>query len=99
VAGLLRAAACVIAEKGYEPATMCAIAKRADSSIGSLYQFFPNKEAVVDALRTQYTKEIGKLWTALAAQAASLTVAGLVSCLIKSLIEFAESHPAFSALF
>ncbi len=99
MAGLLRAAACVIAEKGYAPATMCAIGKRADSSIGSLYQFFPNKEAVVDALRVQYTKEIGKLWAAFAAQAASLTVAGLVSRLIKSLIEFAESHPSLCALF
>jgi AcrR family transcriptional regulator len=99
VAGLLRAAAGVIAEKGYEPATMCAIAERAHSSIGSLYQFFPNKEAVVDALRAQYTKEIGKLWAALAAQAASLTLAGFVSRLVKSLIEFAESHPAFCALF
>jgi AcrR family transcriptional regulator len=99
VAGLLRAAACVIAEKGYEPATMCAIAKRADSSIGSLYQFFPNKESVVDALRDRYIKEFEKLWAALGAQAASLTVAELVSRLIKLHIEFAETHAGFCALF
>ncbi|MGH9824396.1 MAG: TetR family transcriptional regulator, partial [Blastocatellia bacterium] len=46
VAGFLRAAASVIAEMGYEQATMSAIAERASSCIGSLYQFFPNKAAV-----------------------------------------------------
>lgn len=89
----------MIAEMGYGPATMCAIAKRADSAIGSLYQFFPNKEAVVEALRAQYAKENGKLWAALAAEAANLTVVELVSRLIKSQIDFAESHPGFYALF
>ncbi len=78
---------------------MCAIAKRADSSIGSLYQFFPNKESVVDALRDRYIKEFEKLWAALGAQAASLTVAELVSRLIKLHIEFAETHAGFCALF
>ncbi len=78
---------------------MCAIAERARSSIGSLYQFFPNKESVVDALRAQYVKEIEKLWTELAAEAHRLTVEELVSSLIRSQIEFAESHPASLALF
>jgi AcrR family transcriptional regulator len=99
VAGLLHAAASVIAETGYEPATMCAIAERAGSSIGSLYQFFPNKESVVDALRAQYVKEIEKLWAALAAEARGLTVEELVCRLIRLQIQFAESHPASLALF
>jgi AcrR family transcriptional regulator len=95
---LLRAAACVIAEVGYEPATMLAIAERAESSIGSLYQFFPNKESVVEALRAQYVKELEKLLAELAAETRGLPVDQFVSCLIRSQIKFAEGHPALLAL-
>ena len=99
VAGLLEAAACVISEVGYGPATMAAIAERAESSIGSLYQFFPNKESVAEALRAQYVRELEKLWSALAAEARRLTLEELVSHLIRSQIKFAEGHPALLALF
>jgi AcrR family transcriptional regulator len=98
VAGLLHAAASVIAEAGYEPATMSAIAERSNSSIGSLYQFFPNKESVVEALRAEYVKELEKLWASLAAEASSLTVEELVSRLVHSQVDFAEGHAAFLAL-
>ena len=50
VASLLAAAAEVIAERGYEAATMAEIAARAGAQIGSLYHFFPNKEVLADAL-------------------------------------------------
>jgi AcrR family transcriptional regulator len=99
VDGLLQAAANVIADVGYDSATMAAIAERAGSSIGSLYQFFPNKEAVVEALRTQYVSEIEELWAALAAEASRLPVHELVSRLFRSQIDFAEGHPAFLVLF
>ena len=99
VDGLLRAAARVIAEGGYEAATMSAIAARAESAIGSLYQFFPNKESVVDALRARYARELEKIWDSLAAEANRLTVEELVSRLIHSQVDFAERHAAFFALF
>ena len=98
MAGLLNAAASVIAEAGYEPATMSAIAERSNSSIGSLYQFFPNKESVVEALRAEYVKDLEKLWASLAAEASSLTVDELVSRLVHSQVDFAEGHAAFLAL-
>jgi len=65
VAGLLNAAAHVIAETGYEAATMSEVAERAGASIGSLYQFFPNKEAVTQALRSNYSHQIEELWVPL----------------------------------
>jgi AcrR family transcriptional regulator len=99
VAGLLQAAACVIGDVGYEPATMAAIAERAGASIGSLYQFFPNKESVVEALRARYVEEIEDLWAVLAADASTLSVDQLVSRLFRSQLNFAEGHPAFLALF
>lgn len=51
---ILDAAAHVFAEEGYEAATMEGIAARAETSIGSIYQFFPNKLSVFTALARAY---------------------------------------------
>lgn len=50
VEAILDAAAQVLIAQGYEGATTNRIAQRAGVSIGSLYQYYPNKEAVVAAL-------------------------------------------------
>jgi len=47
---LLAAASDLFVEKGFEATTMTEIAQRAGASIGSLYQFFPTKEALADIL-------------------------------------------------
>ncbi|OBJ59719.1 TetR family transcriptional regulator [Mycobacterium sp. 1423905.2] len=47
---ILDAAAQIFAEYGYTAGTTNRIAERADVSIGSLYQYFPNKDAVLRAL-------------------------------------------------
>jgi AcrR family transcriptional regulator len=50
VEAILDAAASVFAEIGFEAATTEAIALRAKTSIGSLYQFFPNKLVLFEAV-------------------------------------------------
>ena len=50
VAAILKAAADVFAEKGYDVATMAEIAARSGTKIGSLYRFFPNKESLADTM-------------------------------------------------
>lgn len=98
VAALLVAAASVIAEVGYDAATMSAIAERAGASIGSLYQFFPNKEAITQTLRAQFAKEIEALWAPLEAEAKTLPLRSLVDRLIDVRVEFIYTHPAFLPL-
>lgn len=49
-AGLVAAAASLFAEAGYEATTMAAVAERAHSSIGNVYKYFANKEALFDAV-------------------------------------------------
>lgn len=98
VAGFLRAAESVVAEMGYERATMSAIAHRAQSCIGSLYQFFPNKRSVAEALRAQYIQEIDQSWTALAGQAAGLSAENLACRLVSLQIEIVKTFPALLAL-
>ena len=59
---MLKACAALIDELGYDGVTTTLIAERAGVAVGSLYQFFPDKRAVVQALTKQhldhFTKEI-----------------------------------------
>jgi AcrR family transcriptional regulator len=47
---ILQATAQVLADQGYAKASTNRIAKRAGVSVGSLYQYFPNKDALFRAL-------------------------------------------------
>ena len=98
VAALLDAAASVIADVGYEAATMSAIAERADACIGSLYQFFPNKPSITQALRSHYARQFEALLARLEAESSALSLDSLVNRLVDAMIEFVESHPAFLPL-
>ena len=98
VAELIEAAESVIAEAGYEAATMSAIAERAGAPIGSLYQFFPCKAAITQALRNAYGKEFEETFAPLAEKAKSLELRQFVSRLIDLTTRFVDSHPAFPAL-
>jgi AcrR family transcriptional regulator/transposase-like protein len=53
---ILVAAAEVFAEAGFAAATIQQIADRADTAVGSIYQFFPDKLAIFNALFTEYLR-------------------------------------------
>jgi AcrR family transcriptional regulator len=78
VAELLEAAAAVFAEKGYEAATMTEIAARAGAPIGSLYQFFPAKDALADTLLQGYVALLAADLEALEARAGEIDINTLV---------------------
>jgi AcrR family transcriptional regulator len=98
VAGLLEAAAAIFSEVGYEAATMRDIAKRAGASIGSLYQFFPNKEIVARAIKTQYCQELKELWANLVAVSAKTPTIRLIDQFLNVTIKAIEQHPAIIRL-
>lgn len=98
VAALLEAAAAVFAEKGYDAATMTEIAARAESSIGSLYQFFRTKELMADALMGQYADALLEHLAGFEAQAQGWSLDELGRRLFDALIEFRAGHPAFAVL-
>jgi AcrR family transcriptional regulator len=64
VDAILDAAAIVFGSDGFAAANTNAIAERAGVSIGSLYQYFPNKLALLEAVRERHIKglweEIGR---------------------------------------
>jgi AcrR family transcriptional regulator len=57
VAAILKAAAQVFTTRGYASTTTNHIAERAGVSIGSLYEYFPNKDALLVALMEQHIVE------------------------------------------
>ena len=58
VEAILTATAQILTQEGYDTASTNRIAERAGVSIGSLYQYFPNKEALVAALVERHSNEM-----------------------------------------
>src|ERR1700722_9981355 len=98
VASLMEAAAAVIADRGFEAATMAEIAARAGAQIGSLYRFFPNKEVLADALIQRYGELIDEAFGKIEGQAGSFSVNELADCLLDSLVELHGETRAVIAL-
>jgi AcrR family transcriptional regulator len=101
VARLLDAAAEMIAENGVAGLTMAGVSERAGSAPGSLYQFFPNRETLIDALAQRYAAEVERCivealadWT----QSRSTDPAALVDALLPPLFAFYRAHPAWGEL-
>ncbi|MEO0987151.1 MAG: TetR/AcrR family transcriptional regulator [Cyanobacteria bacterium J06639_14] len=57
---ILQAAAEVFWEKGYDVATTHDIAKRAQTAVGTLYRFFPNKLAIFHMLEKRHKQYLDK---------------------------------------
>lgn len=84
----------VFAEIGFESATTNLIASQAETSIGSLYEFFPNKEAIAHALAERYIEQIDDLYANLFGMALSLEGNQVVERIVEGLDRFYREHPA-----
>ena len=98
VATLLEVGAAVIAEKGYEAATMAEIAERSASAIGSLYRFFPSKEVLANALIEQYGKKMDEAFAKLNADADPVETDKTADALIQFLVHWRRETTAIPAL-
>ena len=76
---------------------MAEIAQRAGASIGSLYQFFPNKESVTEALRERYREDVVDLWASLEV-ADAIAIKDLGTQLLDEMVVFLEQRPALLRL-
>ncbi len=94
----MEAAASVIAERGFEAATMAEIASRAGAHIGSLYHFFPNKEVLADALIQRYGGIVDEAFARIDSQAASMPIEALADALVYFLVEIRGESKAMRAL-
>jgi AcrR family transcriptional regulator len=98
VAELLDAGAVLFAEKGYDAATMTEIAQRAGASIGSLYQFFPSKEVLAEALFSRYVERVVSLLEDLVKRAPGLSPVRLAGQLVDLMLDVRSDRDAAVAL-
>lgn len=98
---ILEAAADEIVRSGAGGFSMNAVAKRTKISPGSLYQFFPSREALIKALYERYLEGLRSL----AADAASalsehpaLTVGGIIRAFVAPGLTYYRAHPAYAEL-
>jgi AcrR family transcriptional regulator len=100
---ILEAAAIVFDEVGYEAATTHLIAAKAGTAIGSLYQFFPDKAALFNALELRHVERVHGMWaktdmTAIAQVPLRLMIRGLVAG-VGELFENPVSRVVFISFF
>jgi AcrR family transcriptional regulator len=100
VASLLDAAGRVFGELGFHAATTNAIAAEGKVSPATLYQFFPNKEAIADALVARYARDLAKEErVANIEKLASAPLEEAIRQVTGVVIEFHRKHPAFRTLY
>jgi AcrR family transcriptional regulator len=98
---IMSAAVELFAEVGYEAATTNEIARRAHTSIGSLYQFFPNKEAILTALIASFREGVQALFDEVFSTPHSTreTLASAFEHLMDRLVTIYVHEPKFRVVF
>lgn len=89
---ILEGAAHILGERGWRALTTNAVAEVAGVSIGSLYQYFPNKLALIEAVRARHFDEILAILRAAADQ--TLPRARRLEALVDGMIRVHSRHPA-----
>lgn len=99
IAQLLEAAGRVFCANGYTAASTNSIAREAGVSPGTLYQFFPNKEAIAvelgDTLLNRWRTTYGQAFTP---AHTTLPLPEMLDAILDPLITFNCENPAFAVL-
>ena len=99
VEALLDATARVLTRLGYDRASTNRIAATAGVSVGSLYQYFPNKEALVAALVARHNREMLALLRDALKEVASLDLATAIAKLVRAAVDAHRVDPALHRVF
>jgi len=91
VEAVIEAGARILSEHGWAGFTTNKVADAAGVSIGSLYQYFPDKVALVGAIRRRHLDD--SLAAVRNALAAKMPLADFVEVLISNIIEAHSIHP------
>lgn len=98
VAALMAAGAELFAEKGFSAATMTEIAAKAGAAIGTLYLFFPTKDALAQAILADHADELSAMLEGLRNACDGQSASVIADRLFAALGDFVARHPAYSAL-
>ena len=92
IEAMLQAAAHILGERGWDGLTTNHVAQLAGVSIGSLYQYFPHKLALVEAVRQRHLGEV--LDVLHAASDTSLPRARRIEALVDGMVGIHSRFPA-----
>ncbi|MFJ7286849.1 TetR family transcriptional regulator [Curtobacterium sp. NPDC098951] len=98
LAGLLDAAAGVIDEIGFERLTTAMVAERAGASIGTVYRYFPDRIAVVEALAIRSTQRLAERFITALDTSGATTWQQACDALIDVTAEMYRTEPGFRAI-
>ncbi|MCW3064376.1 MAG: TetR family transcriptional regulator [Solirubrobacterales bacterium] len=96
---VLDAAEEVLAREGAGAFTTVRVAEAAGISVGSLYRYFPDKEAIVEALAVRYWSDFEDLASAVAAADERDRLEEPMQAIIETLAVGFRAHPGFLALW
>jgi AcrR family transcriptional regulator len=94
VEAILTAAAHILEREGFEAATTNRVAVKAGVSIGSLYQYFPNKESLVRALNDRHTQEVLELLQKRFAEVRESPLEVSVQAIVQAMVDVHRVNPA-----
>lgn len=96
--GLLDAAAAIIDEIGYERLTTAMVAERAGASIGTVYRYFPDRIAVVDALALRCVQRLTARMADTAADESVTDWRRAVDVFVDAKADMYRTEPGFRAI-
>ncbi|MGR3277877.1 TetR/AcrR family transcriptional regulator [Acaryochloris marina NIES-2412] len=85
--------------EGCNAVTTNAIAAKAEVPIGSLYQFFPDKAAILQALTARYTTLLNQQLLAIGPAVDSLPLSDVLALVIDTNDQFFADYPGYQAIF
>jgi AcrR family transcriptional regulator len=93
VEAILQSAMAVLSRDGFQRLTTNRIAEQAGVSIGSVYQYFPDKHAIVAAIGRELEHRALRLFEQVVEQAPAQSIAEVVGALVRGL-----AHESFGGL-
>lgn len=97
---ILDAAEALIAEFGVERTSTNAIAERAKTSVGSLFHFFPSKEALIEALAHRFAERKREMnATEMTVERAHVPLEEVIGRAVDSHARFLAESPAFVPVY
>ncbi|QDQ25561.1 TetR/AcrR family transcriptional regulator [Chitinimonas arctica] len=91
---ILEATARVLAERGYAGTNTNLVAERAGVSVGSIYQYFPNKDSLVTALHERHAAQMGQAIERVLAGSRPPGLRGRIEAIVQALLTAHQLEPA-----
>lgn len=98
VDAILEAVVKIVKRSGIKAVTTNRVAEVAGVSIGSVYQYFPDKRAMFIALHEKHIEEINRLVNETIVEHAHSSLAELIRAVVNAMVEAHASDPEFSGV-